>query len=184
MKDEADAERGLTVAGYAVAVWSALYMLPHVYLALGGRAGLTMFRPEVATLPQLREINAWASLILGIAALLGLALTRPSLRARASRAMALVTWFGCSVATAHGLVGIAVRSRMVLAASANQRLPTGWMLYDLLLFEPWFLIEGLLLGTAGWYLMSDSVAKRRWALACVAGVAVGIATAILRIKVW
>jgi hypothetical protein len=184
MQDSPDARRALTVSGYAVAVWSVLYMLPHVYLALGGTRGLTMFKPGIAQLPQLREINAWASLILGVAALLGLGLTRPSLRARVTWLWSFVTWFGCSIATAHGLVGIAVRSRMVLAASVEQAPLIGWVWYDLLLFEPWFLIEGLLLGTAGWYLMRDRAAKRRWLLACVAGVALGIVTAALRVKIW
>src|SRR5258708_35291068 len=66
-----------TWAAYVTCAWYAAYVLPHLYLALGGTAILPTFAPAVANVPQLRQINWVASLVLAAAAVLPLAFVQP-----------------------------------------------------------------------------------------------------------
>ena len=40
---------------------------------------------------------------------------------------------------------------------------------DLVLFEPWFLLEGVLLALAGWQYLRTARRRRRWVAAMVGG---------------
>ena len=135
-------------------------------------------------IPQLRQINAVASVIPAAAALTGVALTRPKPAASWRYVVLGVVWVGCSIATAHGIVGILTRAADIGAAKAGHQAPGAWLFWDLLLFEPWFLIEGVLLGIGGWFLMPDRRMRVRWLLACATGVCMAIAAAILRLKIY
>lgn len=180
--DNGVSPRASTIAGYAVALWSLLYLAPHLVWAFGARVGFTTLHPSIATLPQWRTINWIASGILAIAALLGLAMRRRSTSVAVHRATITVAWLGSCVATAHGLVGIGMRIA-TLSSWPSQAGAPAWLYWDLLAFEPWFLIEGLLLAVAGGALLSDARQRTRWAGACVAGTAIAIIFALLRVKV-
>jgi hypothetical protein len=181
-RDDATFSRASTIAGYAVAFWSVLYLLPHLVWALGVRAGFVALHPSIATFPQWRTINWIASGILGIAALLGLALRRRSPNTAVHRAKLTIAWFGACIATAHGLVGIGMRIETI--CGWPQPAVPAWLYWDLLVFEPWFLIEGVLLAVAGSMLLSSSSQRNRWALLYIAGTAVAIIFALLRVKMW
>lgn len=180
-RDDGMSSRASTLAGYAVAFWSLLYLLPHLVWALGVRAGFVALHPSIATLPQWRTINWIASAILGIAALLGLALRRRSPNTAAHRAKLTVAWFGACIATAHGLVGIGMRIATI--SSWPQPAAPAWLYWDLLVFEPWFLIEGVLLAIAGGVLLPERQ-RARWAFAYAAGTVVAIMLALMRVKIW
>lgn len=180
--DDESCTRAASLAGYAVALWSLLYLVPHLVWALGVRAGFTALHPSIATLPQWRTINWVASAILGVAALLGLALRRRAPSAAMHRASLTVAWFGSCIATAHGLVGIGMRIATV--SSWPQPVVPAWLYWDLLVFEPWFLIEGVLLAVAGGVLLPDRPQRKRWVFACVGGTIIAIIFALLRVKVW
>jgi len=174
--------RASTIAGYAVALWSLLYLVPHLVWALGSKAGLAAFHPSVASLPYLQTINWIASAILAVPVVLGLALRRRASSSAWQRVNLAIAWFGSCVATAHGLVGIGMRIDTL--SDWPSQVPAGWLYWDLLVFEPWFLIEGLLLAVAGGLLLPDRRQRARWACACAAGTAVAITLALLRVKIW
>lgn len=174
--------RASLIAGYAVAIWSLLYLLPHLVWALGVRAGFVALHPSIATLPGWRTINWIASVILGIAALLGLALRQRSGNTAVHRAKLTIAWFGSCIATAHGLVGIGMRIATI--SGWPQPAAPAWLYWDLLVFEPWFLIEGVLLAVAGAVLLPEQRHRVRWALACAAGTVVAIILALMRVRLW
>jgi hypothetical protein len=60
-------------------------------------------------------------------------------------------WIGAAIAAGHGLYGIVYRTLNVAGVvdvdgAAFDAARHGWVLWDLFLFEPWFLIEGVLFG--------------------------------------
>jgi hypothetical protein len=169
--------RTVRTAGVAIAVWSLAYMLPHLYWALGGGSGLVALHPSVGSLPQWRTINWIASFILSVAALLGVGFV--AWRGSAARRLLWVgAWLGWSIAAAHGLVGIG--TRLIAVGDIG---PVKWLLWDLLVFEPWFLIEGLLFGVAGYLFATGRDARVRWSVACAVGLAIALMSALLRVKV-
>lgn len=54
-----------------------------------------------------------------------------------------------------------------------------YVVWDMVIFEPWFLIEGILLATTGWCFLSDARTRRIWLATCTLGVIVGLATGII-----
>jgi hypothetical protein len=169
--------RSVRAAGVAIAVWSLAYMLPHLYWALGGGSGLVALHPSVGSLPEWRTINWIASFILSVAALLGFGFV--AWRGPAARRLLWVgAWLGWSIAAGHGLVGIGTR----LIALGDMG-PAKWLLWDLLVFEPWFLIEGILFGVAGYLLATSRDARVRWIAACAVGLTIALVTALLRVKI-
>lgn len=170
----------------ALAVWSIVYLLPHLYWGLGGTAGLSVVKPSASALPEWQAINLAASGVLALPALLAVALV--AVRAGTAKSgLLLVSLAGSAIATSHGLYGIIYRSLMVAGTidvdgqtfDASRH---GWVLWDLLVFEPWFLIEGLLLaGTGGAVVAPQS--RRRWVLACTVSVAMATLTGVVGIRI-
>ena len=58
---------------------------------------------------------------------------------------------------------------------------------DLTVFEPWFLLEGVLLALAGRQFLRTATARRRWTAALLAGIAVidvsGVALSVAHLHV-
>jgi hypothetical protein len=135
-----------------------------------------------------RAINWAASVVLACAALVGPALLwvadRPGLRAATLAACA----GGAAIAGSHGAFGIAYRALNVagvvevddVAFDASKH---GWVLWDLLLFEPWFLAEGLLFIAAGGAAMTTNRSRHRWMAACAAAIGVATLTGLLGLRV-
>jgi hypothetical protein len=175
-------------AGYAAAVWSLAYMLPHLYWAAGGTAMLSAVRPAAPEEPGFRLINWVASAMLTGAALIVFLLARGT-RPRPLRwALLAIVWAGCVLSIAHAIYGIVDRTLVVtgvrLVESRQFAVDEhGWILWDLLVFEPWFLVEGLLFGLAGWAALAGPRDRRRWVALCVVGVLGGLGTAILGVRV-
>jgi hypothetical protein len=175
-------------AGYAAAVWSLAYMLPHLYWAAGGTAMRSAFRPAAAEEPAFRLINGVASAMLTGAALVVFLLAR-GVRPRPLRwGLLAIAWAGGALSVAHAIYGIVDRTLIVSGARLVESRSFavdehGWVLWDLLLFEPWFLIEGLLFGLAGWASLARPRDRRRWVSVCVVGVLGGLGTAILGVRV-
>jgi hypothetical protein len=58
-----------------------------------------------------------------------------------------------------------------------------YVLWDLILFEPWFTIEGILLALGGWCFLGEARHRRIWLLLCVVGTIVGLITGLLGIRI-
>jgi hypothetical protein len=134
-----------------------------------------------------RGINAVASLILLLPIAIGLGLVRHRNPSPVRVALLGSVLVGTSIATSHGLYGIVYRILNLAGvvkvdgekATVSEH---PWVLWDLLVFEPWFLIEGVLFFVVGWTAIPDATMRRRWALACGAGIALATLSGVLGLR--
>jgi hypothetical protein len=174
-------------AGIAVFVWSIAYMLPHLYWALGGRMGLSLLKPSVAAFSQLELINWVASVILTAAGLVGLGFIYFR-KSKILRSLLLsISVLGCSIATAHGIFGIVYRSLQMAGMISLEKgtfhiRDDIYVVWDMVIFEPWFLFEGILLAIAGWCLLKGARSRKIWLAVCMLGTIVGLVTGMLGVR--
>ncbi|MCB0124577.1 MAG: hypothetical protein KDE58_20120 [Caldilineaceae bacterium] len=57
-----------------------------------------------------------------------------------------------------------------------------YVVWDLVLYEPWFLIEGILFGVVGWVYLEQPRQRRLWLALCVLGVIVGLVTGLMGVR--
>jgi hypothetical protein len=167
-----------------LAVWSFAYGSYRAYYAAGGDLGM-IGQPISST--QFRTINA-----IGAAAiiLLGSVVPLTALHVRAvRRALPILCWIAVVGCCMHALVDITLRLLSVTGVHPTQLPASVWLSFDrhaadmqdLLLNEPWFLIEGLLWAALGVTIVQPS-RRRAWittaAIGCilltVAGVLSGV----------
>jgi hypothetical protein len=175
-------------AGYALFTWSMAYMLPHLYWALGGTIGLSQLKPSVLALPQWRLINWVAAVMLTAAGMLGVVFTRLRSRSFLSWLLLSIALAGCAVATSHGIYGIIYRILQIAGAIELESGPFNneehaYVLWDLMLFEPWFTIEGILLGILGWHYLNRPRYQRIWLILCITGTIAGMISGWLGVRV-
>ena len=58
----------------------------------------------------------------------------------------------------------------------------GWVIWDLLVFEPWFLIEGVLFAGVGWAATPPS-SRRTWIIACSTAITLSVVTGLVGVRV-
>ncbi|MBM7551634.1 DUF3995 domain-containing protein [Thalassobacillus pellis] len=179
--------RNLVWAGYAVFIWSIAYMLPHLYWALGGTIGLSLLKESIAEAAYWKMINWVASGFLTAAGFLGIAFIY-------FRKQKIIGWFllaialiGCSISASHGIYGIIYRLFQItgvveMETGAFNVADHKFVLSDLLLFEPWFLIEGILLGVLGWCYLNKPRSRKIWLILCTAGVILGLISGLLNVR--
>lgn len=141
--------------GYAAFGVGLLYAVVSAYWAAGGTAGLDTVGGELARSTRAREpvmvAVLWFTVALKLlAALLGPALVRHRWRLP-RRLLLAVSVTAAVVLTAYGALlagGQALVKTGVVRASAH----TDWKAFDwhLFLWDPWFLVWGLLLGLAAY----------------------------------
>ncbi|MCJ8010414.1 DUF3995 domain-containing protein [Paenibacillus sp. KQZ6P-2] len=145
-------------AAYAAAIWSVLYIPPHVYFALGGTIGVPGTMTEKFE-PVWALTNWGASFALLLAGLLALGLARPMEQKMVRLALLVVSWCACLIPILHASYGFVTKGLYLLGVlpihffdfSLWETVDIGmFMMLDLLLFEPWFLVEGILFGLAIW----------------------------------
>nr|WP_249316636.1 hypothetical protein [Bacillus sp. FJAT-50079] len=117
--------------------------------------GLSLLKPGVAASSQFELIN-WISLpIFIVAGLVGLGFIYLGKSKILHSLLFAISALGCSIATSHGIFGIIYRVLQITGViglesrSFNIR-DDMYVVWDLVIFEPWFLIEGILLAVAGW----------------------------------
>jgi hypothetical protein len=140
-------------ASRLAAVWALLYALYRAYYALGGDAG--MFGVPVSE-SQWRQINAVGAVILLVGAAAPLILLRLWRQPRVRPVLLALCWIVTVGCVMHALVD-ATQRLLSLSGMLTMNFPF-WAtidrrqsdLQDLLLNEPWFLIEGLLWGAIAW----------------------------------
>ena len=163
----------------------------HLYWALGGTWGLPG-GAATAGLPGLHAANAIVSVLLAVGAALLFGFTRPwALRSPAPVMLALI-WPGSVVCISHGLYGLATKGLYAAGAHSAVSWPEPLTaaqknlaaLLDLAVFEPWFLLQGMLLMFAGRWFARTAAGRRWWTLSLIAGavlaVAFGVALAVAR----
>lgn len=133
--DRGPAGRWTADAAFA---WSLLFIVPHVYWAVGGTAGLEGERIDGA----LRAINYAAIALSVVAAALALALGRRWGRSLPRRALLIGAWCACVVLSLRGGAGLIQDLVFVLDGSG------GDVSTLFLVFEPLFLVGGILFGLA------------------------------------
>lgn len=142
--------RSLAWAGYAAAAWSFLFSLQSFYYAAGGTAGARTWPPAIAAGVLARDPR-WIALMWGtgavkvVAGLFALALVRPWGRA-IPRRLRVAAACG-AVAIMGGYEGVASLVQHALMLAGVIAIPTGlgrtaaW--WHLLLWDPWWLIGGI-----------------------------------------
>jgi hypothetical protein len=150
---------------YAACGWALLYAVYRGYYALGGTVG--MFGTPVS-MSQWRLINAEGAAIILIAAVLPVAAIPLWQRRQARLVLLALCWViavGCvmhalvmGTARILSLVGV-LHMDFPFFASIDRR-ESDWQ--DLLLNEPWFLVEGLLWGVLGWFGLASVRSRRLW----------------------
>jgi hypothetical protein len=179
-------EAVLRLAAWALSVWSVLYVAPHLYWAFGGDRGFSLLRPSAVELEEWAAINAVASVVLLIPVVIAVGLVRFRTTSPVKVALLGAALVGTSISAAHGIYGIVYRILNLggvvkvdgETASISEH---PWVLWDLILFEPWFLVEGLLFFAIGWAATSGS-GRRRWVYSAVAGVAIATLSGVLGLR--
>lgn len=179
--------RSLVWSGYAVGIWSFAYMLPHLYWALGGKLGESILKPDLVYSIDFEWINGVASVFLTAAGLLGLAFIYFN-RGRYTRyPLLFIAWAGCSLSASHGIFGMVYRLLQIrgvvdLESGSFDIHKDAYVVWDLVLFEPWFVIEGILLGIVGWFYLEKTRSRKVWLAACLFGVIFGLVTGLMGVR--
>jgi hypothetical protein len=135
----------------ALAVWSFAYAGYRAYYAAGGQLGMI---GEPISPAQLRTINAiGAAIIFGAGFLPLVALRVHAVR----RVLPLLCWIAAVGCCMHAMVDVTLRIYSLTGIHPTQLPASVWRSFDrhtadmqdLLLNEPWFLVEGLLWATLG-----------------------------------
>lgn len=171
---------------YAAFCFTVAYIPIHLYWALGG----TFWLPDGGLLDTSTEsavqVSDWGvCVLLAIGASFIVLLTRPSGRRIHPGVLLVPIWIGAVVCGSHavygfitkGLYASGVHSAVhfsslpeVSAATAAAADHTSTVL-DLAVFEPWFLIEAVLLTMAANQFLLTRTARRRWMITIIAGAA-------------
>ena len=144
-------------AAYAACALALLSAIPSFYWAAGGTIGLDTVGGAIEELARARDpagvalgISAGALKVAG--AVLALALVRPWGRRVPRRLLAGVAGAASVVLTLYGgllvAVGALVLAGVIRPAGPVDRAALRW---HVLLWDPWFLVWGLLLGVATWH---------------------------------
>nr|WP_274520459.1 DUF3995 domain-containing protein [Paenibacillus beijingensis] len=162
-------------------------MVPHLYWALGGRMGEVLLKPHTIQLIHFELINWIASVFLTFAGLIGLAFIYWNKSRVSSFILLFISLAGCSLSTSHGIYGIIyrvlqIRGAVALESGSFYSHEDAYVLWDLVLFEPWFLIEGILLGILGWCFLKKARNRKIWLAACIFGTILGLITGIMGVR--
>jgi hypothetical protein len=164
---------------WLLALWAFAYACYRAYYAVGGTIGLI---GEPVSDVEFRAINAvGAAIILFAAVLPPVAVRVPRLR----RALPALGWLAAVGCCTHALVNSTLRVFSLTGVHPTVLPADVWRWYDrqasdlqdLLLNEPWFLVEGLLWAALGLVFVA-APRRRAWvlsaAVACLALTVVGV----------
>ena len=185
---DARTSRTRPLTAYLAALAAVAGIPVHLYWALGGTWGLP--GGTATAQPGLRAVNLVVSALLACGAVYLYGLTRPWARRPPALLVLAPVWAAAVVCVSHGLFGIATKGLYLAGVKSAVSWPEHGLaaaqknlaaLHDLAIFEPWFLVLGLLLALAGrWF--AGPAASRRWTLSLVAAIvlidAFGIALAV------
>jgi hypothetical protein len=150
-----------TKPAYAACVCAGLFAAVSLYWALGGTAGLRTLGGSLEQIARSRRTEAivviWVTVLLKVAgALLPLSLVRPW-GSKIPRRLRVIVAGGTSlVLVLYGGVNVGaealVELGLITPAGRVDWFALGW---HLALWDSWFLLWGILLGTATWRFLRD-----------------------------
>ena len=143
--------------GFAAATVAFAFAAVSAYWGLGGRALLDTLGGEIERRARAGDdvlllANAVGAVLKVLGGVLALALVQPWGERLPRRPLLAAAWTGAAVLTAYGLlqtVSIVLVGLDVLELA--DPLDTKALLWRTFLWEPWFLVWGLLLGAAAWH---------------------------------
>jgi len=142
----ADAVPLTSWAGYGGCAWALAYVPIHIYWAITGSSWPFGELPASLQVVQWREANWAATVVITSAAVVSLALVQPWARRLPRRILLGVVWTGAVFAVLHWLV-ISTQI-LLLMIGITGGVATKFDRWNLFVFEPWFLIMGMLLAVA------------------------------------
>lgn len=147
---------------YAAAAVAFVFAAVSFYWGAGGRLGLSTLGGSIQEMALARDpvivTLVWVTGVGKVAGgVLALALVRPWGRRLPRRLLLLAAWSGAALLTTYGVLQVASVAAVALGIiTPSQPLPTTVLRWRLLLWEPWFLLWGILLGWAAWSTASTS----------------------------
>jgi len=149
--------------------------------------GEGLLKPNIVQSIHFEFINWIASIMLTVVGLIGLAFIYWNKSRVSSYMLLFISLAGCSVSASHGIYGIVYRILQIrgvvgLEPETFYAREDVYVLWDLVLFEPWFLIEGILLGIVGWCFLKQARSRKIWLAACIIGVICGLATGVMGVR--
>lgn len=142
--------------GYAAAVVAFAFAAVSFYWGAGGMAGLSTLGGRIEELALARDpvivTLVWVTGILKVGGgMLALALVQPWGRWLPRRLLLLTAWSGAALLTVYGVVQIGSVAAVAFGVlTPSYPLPSAVLWWRLLLWEPWFLLWGVLLGLTAW----------------------------------
>ena len=167
----------------ALAAWSFAYAAYRAYYAVGGELGMI---GEPVSRARFRAINAAGAAIIVVAGIVPLAALRMRIVRRMLPMLCWIAAVGCCM---HAFVDGTLRVLSLTGVHPTELPDVVWRsfdrrtadLQDLLLNEPWFLIEGLLWAALGIAIVRPS-RRRTWmataAIACLVLTVVGVLSGV------
>jgi hypothetical protein len=151
-------------ASSAAIAWCVVFGAFHLYWAWAGAAGFAEFSiPPNRTLALTRDplyaaIHVGAVVMCPSAALIALAPLQPWSRRIAQRLLLTPLWIVCALFLVRGIGNpiqtALIRSGLVTFPSLNGSLEQArsqWLLLDLVVFPPWFILGGLAFSAEAWF---------------------------------
>jgi hypothetical protein len=178
-------QRVRTRLSVAMGVWALGYAIYRGYYAAGGTWLLPgTIRPGSAA--QFQLINLAAAIILGVAAVLPVAVLPLWPRRWPRRVLLTLCWLVAVGCCMHAVIDMTERV-LSLAGLLTIHYPALWAsvdrrdadLQDLFGNEPWFLLEGLAFAALGWTALDPGRARRWWTASAVAAIAALIVIGLL-----
>lgn len=142
--------------GYAAAAVAFAFAAVSFYWGLGGTAGVSTLGGQIEALALARDPLIIALVwVTGIGKVVGglfaLALVRPWGRALPRRWLLRGAWAGAVLLTVYGLVQVVSVALVAMGVlTPTQPVEPSVLWWRLLLWEPWFLVWGVLLGLTAW----------------------------------
>ena len=182
------ADASQRTVSWLVFAWSVLYALPHLYWGLGGEAGLSTLKPTAPDVRGFQVGNTAAFFVIAALGFLGFALDWTRRRGVWRLPVLAAVVVASAMMLAHGVYGIVYRATMVTGVTdvdgavfdAGEH---GWVLWDMLVYEPWFVVEGVLLAMVGYVAFESRAGRRRWVATVSIVSLIALATAVLGVRV-
>ncbi len=148
-------------AAYAACAWAVVFAAASFYWAAGGTVGADTVGSVITRLPGIVALLWVTGALKVIGALLALALVRPWGRVLPRWLLLTLSWAGGVGLTAYGAIPLVVNGLMV-AGVLHVPGPVDWTLirWHVFLWDPWWLLGGLLFVAAAWSYQRRTHARR------------------------